>query len=594
MRKPPPPPGRGSFLEIVTDLAAALKLAFRLSRSSLLRSWIYIPFGITLMLLACFGVDVLLKHIHVTFPASVACLILLFFALLLAEQVLGTHRTRVLVNYLDVPAGWALRWISVFFTPTFVLLPLSPTIGVVEVFKIIAVFVFGFIVMMVISAYMTRTLQLLTGSSKRHAHVERAEEVGTQPNGNEPDIPMSRPVTRPQTPLDTIRQPSSEPNSSSPSRIASSVVLDTLQAPKRLYNSSEPSNSTVLTLGQSSQDPILFTGPRSGTAPIATSTSVPNRNTTSTEGATVTRNSFYRQTPIPPPRSQRWGTYIATRLDWFLYGGVTLFVGLPVYYATGYAMPLHLCTTILSFYIALTLPLSWKRFLHPVLVSAFLAVMILSVIGLTQHTSLPETLSGYRTQITYLLLWEGQAKNIRPGAGDILATILDASIVSLALPMYTYRRELKQHFTAIILPNVILSIGSLFAYPVLCYTIGISAERSLSFAARSLTLALARPAMENLGGDINTVSALAIISGIVGALVGGKMLDYLRIPEDDYVTRGVTLGANSSAIATALLLQTDPRAAALSSLSMSLFGTITVLFTAVPPIRDVVRSMVGL
>jgi putative effector of murein hydrolase len=63
---------------------------------------------------------------------------------------------------------------------------------------------------------------------------------------------------------------------------------------------------------------------------------------------------------------------------------------------------------------------------------------------------------------------------------------------------------------------------------------------------------------------------------------------------DDYVTRGVTLGANSSAIATALLLRTDPRAAALSSLSMSLFGTITVLFTAVPVIREAVRSLVGL
>lgn len=43
---------------------------------------------------------------------------------------------------------------------------------------------------------------------------------------------------------------------------------------------------------------------------------------------------------------------------------------------------------------------------------------------------------------------------------------------------------------------------------------------------------------------------------------------------DDYVTRGVALGGNSSAIATALLLVSDPRAAALSSLSMSLFGTV--------------------
>lgn len=63
---------------------------------------------------------------------------------------------------------------------------------------------------------------------------------------------------------------------------------------------------------------------------------------------------------------------------------------------------------------------------------------------------------------------------------------------------------------------------------------------------------------------------------------------------DDYVTRGVTLGANSSAIATALLLRTDPRAAALSSLSMSLFGATTVLFTSIPPIVSVVQSLVTL
>lgn len=63
---------------------------------------------------------------------------------------------------------------------------------------------------------------------------------------------------------------------------------------------------------------------------------------------------------------------------------------------------------------------------------------------------------------------------------------------------------------------------------------------------------------------------------------------------DDYVTRGVTLGANSSAIATALLLKTDPRAAALSSLSMGLFGTVTVLFTSIPPITSAIRSLVGL
>lgn len=225
-----------------------------------------------------------------------------------------------------------------------------------------------------------------------------------------------------------------------------------------------------------------------------------------------------------------------------------------------------------------------------------------------------------------------------PGAGDVFSSVLDVSIVALALPMFQYRNELRRHFLAIVLPNIAISIASLFGYPALCYAIGIESKRSLSFAARSLTLALATPATTNLGGDLNLVAVLCIMSGILGVLIGPAMLKWLRIPEgesrltskaerrcrcrkglgrgrrgerrrglgtgdakaslltchaDDYVTRGVTLGGNSSAIATALLLVSDPRAAALSSLSMGLFGTVMVALTSVPPVVRVVWGLVG-
>lgn len=84
------------------------------------------------------------------------------------------------------------------------------------------------------------------------------------------------------------------------------------------------------------------------------------------------------------------------------------------------------------------------------------------------------------------------------------------------------------------------------------------------------------------------------MSGVLGVLLGPTLLTWLRIPEDDYVTRGVTMGGNGSAIATALLLVRDPRAAALSSLSMSLFGTVMVGLTSVPVVVRVVAGLVGL
>lgn len=84
------------------------------------------------------------------------------------------------------------------------------------------------------------------------------------------------------------------------------------------------------------------------------------------------------------------------------------------------------------------------------------------------------------------------------------------------------------------------------------------------------------------------------MSGVLAVLLGPALLAALRVPEDDYVTRGVTMGTNGSAIATALLLVRDPRAAALSSLSMSLFGTVMVGLTSVPVVVRVVGGLAGL
>ena len=91
------------------------------------------PTGVLIILLACFGVSSLIGLSSVSFPASVALLIVLFFGLLVCDVVLGERRTRAVVNIIDIPvrlpfywgflsdfrqAGWALRYINIFFTPS--------------------------------------------------------------------------------------------------------------------------------------------------------------------------------------------------------------------------------------------------------------------------------------------------------------------------------------------------------------------------------------------------------------------------------------------------------------------------------------------
>lgn len=340
--------------------------------------------------------------------------------------------------------------------------------------------------MLAVTAYLVRGLQLLLGSSKR-AITERAEEMGDEDDG---------------IPLTNMRGQESEVASVTTPTIPSLAedLANDLVAPQR------------------AQDPSLVRG--TGGPP---ETDAPT--------STILRNREILQAPLPLTRPQRWAFFINTNIDRLTYLILFLFIGLPIYYTTGYAMPAQLTFNILAYFAALSLPPNWKQFLHPVLVSSAITVLGIWVLGLTRGDNLDDVLDVYKTGTNYLSLWHGEKNISMPGAGDIFGSVLDASIVALALPMYNYRHELQRHFFAIVIPNVAISIGSLFGYPALCYAIGISSERSLAFAARSLTLALATPATRNLGGDLNTVAALAIMSGILGVLIGPRMLQWLKIPE---------------------------------------------------------------
>ncbi|RWA04630.1 hypothetical protein EKO27_g10473, partial [Xylaria grammica] len=321
----------------------ALFQVVRQSADQLLKAWLYAPIGIVAILATAFGVDKLLRLGAVSFPASVACLIVLFLALLLLEQIIGEHRTRRVVAVLEIPAGWALRWINVFFTPSFVLLPLSPPIGGIEVLKIIAVFVIGFVVMMALAAYMTRGLQLVLGSSKRAA-AERAEELGNASD----EIPMT---------------------------VTTSRSADT------------PSTRTASEAPVASEVPEPLSSESRDTPPTQT----PQGSCEASRDADPPRD-LSAHTPPPSARATRWALVISSRLDTSIYALLFAFVGLPVYYAADYAMPLHLTFCVLAYATALSVPPAWRHYLHPVLVASLLTVLGVWVLGLVKgQTSLPHS-----------------------------------------------------------------------------------------------------------------------------------------------------------------------------------------------------------
>jgi putative effector of murein hydrolase len=96
-----------------------------------------------------------------------------------------------------------------------------------------------------------------------------------------------------------------------------------------------------------------------------------------------------------------------------------------------------------------------------------------------------------------------------------------------------------------------------------------------------------------LEADANSTVCFVILTGILGTIVGPYLLKLLRVKDEDYVTVGVAMGTASHAIATAGLLQTNPRAAAIASLSFVIFGTIFVIIASIPVIPQTMRQLVG-
>lgn len=371
--------------------------------------------------------------------------------------------------------------------------------------------VIGFLVVLTATAYFVRGLQLILGSTKR-ALTERAEELGNETD----NIPLTDARASPG------RQDSQVTFSPGPSPWRNSEVNLSTPSPSTPGTPGTPLPLDDLVAPRRTQDPSLIRG-----------TGGPPESDHAAQSITRANQVLALQTPLPLTRPQRWAYIINSNFDRITYLTLFLFVGLPIYYSTGYAMPAQLTLNILAYFAALSLPATWRRFLHPVLVSAGITIIGVWILGLIRGDSLTQSLDAYRTHTTYLSLWDGYKGIPAPGAGDTLVSVLDAGIVALALPMFSYRLELKRHFFAIVIPNVTVSIGSLFVYPPLCYAVGISAKRALAFPVRSLTLALATPAAQNLGGDANTASALAIMSGILGALIGPQMLDKLKIPDGE-------------------------------------------------------------
>jgi predicted murein hydrolase (TIGR00659 family) len=150
--------------------------------------------------------------------------------------------------------------------------------------------------------------------------------------------------------------------------------------------------------------------------------------------------------------------------------------------------------------------------------------------------------------------------------------LLGPAVVALAWPLWLRRAELQKRWARLLLAALIGGAASAGSALLLGWAVGLPQDVLLSLAPKSVTAPVAMGIADKIGGIAALAAVFAVLTGIVGALVGKYLFDALRIPTDaaGWAARGFALGTASHGIGAARAIAVNADAGAYAGLALAL------------------------
>ena len=231
---------------------------------------------------------------------------------------------------------------------------------------------------------------------------------------------------------------------------------------------------------------------------------------------------------------------------------------------------------------AARLPAAFTQAVHPLLTSTVLTWLVLFLSG-TTTTGTMTFLDGVRAYKTGSLAWQ------TAGAGDLLLFCLGPSVVSFAVSMYSRKQLLMENFCIVVAAMVISSVGGLFgtaAFGAMLQLGGTSSNAlliRLSLLTRNITTSLAIPVTQLLGGDISIAVVVVVLTGIIGAQYGKRLLDLVHI--HDPITRGLAVGSAAQGLGVSSMVD-EADAFPFAAMAMALTAVAGTVLVSIPAVKD--------
>jgi predicted murein hydrolase (TIGR00659 family) len=190
------------------------------------------------------------------------------------------------------------------------------------------------------------------------------------------------------------------------------------------------------------------------------------------------------------------------------------------------------------------------------------------------HPLLNPVVSAVLLLIGFLLLTDTPYEAYFEG-GQFVHFLLGPATVALAIPLYQQIAKLKKLWLPIIVTLISGITVSALSTLALARLLGASVQTQLSLAPKSVTAPVAMGISEQIGGLPSLTAVLVVVTGIIGAVLGGKLFAWMRIDDDS--VKGIAMGITAHGIGTARAFQLSAEMGAFSGLAMALSAFATAL-----------------
>ncbi len=162
-------------------------------------------------------------------------------------------------------------------------------------------------------------------------------------------------------------------------------------------------------------------------------------------------------------------------------------------------------------------------------------------------------------------------------AGEQIDFWLKPAVVALGVPLYLQLKNIRKQIIPILVSQLVGSIVGIISVVGISHLLGASKEVVISLASKSVTTPIAMEISQQIGGIPSLTAAVVVITGILGAMIGYKVLHVSLVKNP--ISQGLSMGTAAHAVGTSASMELSARFGAFSSLGLILNGILTAALT---------------